>query len=118
MFVTLAFLLGLVLAWLFFLRKRAWAEAISVPVLSRLLHRLWFSDWGMDWLYDRLFVAPINWFARVDKADWVDLIYAGMASLCRGSYRILRTTENGKVRWYAAGVAVGTIIFIAVVLFL
>ena len=116
--VTLAFLLGLVLAWLFFLRKRVWAEAISVPALSRLLHRLWFSDWGMDWLYDQLFVVPINWFARADKADWVDLMYTGIADLCRGSYRGLRTTETGNVRWYAAGVALGTIIFIAVVLFL
>lgn len=117
-FVTLAFLLGVSLAWLFFLHKRAWTEAISALALSRLLHRWWFSDWGMDWFYDRLFVAPFNWFARVDKADWVDLIYSGSASLCRASYRGLRATETGNVRWYAAGVALGTIIFIAVVLFL
>ena len=58
------------------------------------------------------------WFARVDKSDWVRLIYAGMAGLCRVSYRGLRTTENGKVRWYAAGIASGTVILIAVVLFL
>ena len=116
--VTLAFLVGLFVAWLFFIKKRAWADAISAPAISRGLHRLWFSDWGMDWLYDRVFVGPVNWFARADKDDWVDLIYAGLASLCRASYRGLRTTENGKVRWYAAAVALGTIIFIAVVLFL
>jgi NADH-quinone oxidoreductase subunit L len=116
--VTLAFLLGVCLAWLFFLHKRAWTEALSAPAVSRVLHRWWFSDWGMDWLYDRLFVAPVNWFARVDKADWVDLIYSSIASLCRSSYRGLRATETGNVRWYTAGVALGTIIFIAVVLFL
>lgn len=116
--VTLAFVVGVFLAWLLFLKKRAWADALSAPALSRALHRFWFSDWGMDWLYDHLFVQPVNWFARADKSDWVDLIYAGIAGFCRVSHRGLRTTENGKLRWYAAGVALGTIIFIAVVLFL
>ena len=116
--VTLAFFVGLFLAWLFFIKKRAWADALSAPALSRALHRFWFSDWGMDWLYDHALVRPVNWFAHADKSDWVDLIYAGVAGLCRASYRGLRITENGKVRWYAAGVALGTVIFIAVVLFL
>lgn len=116
--VTLGFVVGVFLAWLLFVKKRAWAEAISAPAFSRALHRLWFSDWGMDWLYDHLFVRTVNWFARVDKSDWVDLIYTGVAGLCRISYRGLRATENGKVRWYAAGLALGTVIFIAVVLFL
>lgn len=116
--VTLVFFLGLFLAWLFFVRKRAWADAISSGAPARALHRFWFSDWGMDWLYDWAFVRPVNWFARADKSDWVDLIYAGIAASCRVSYRGLRVTENGKVRWYAAGVVLGTVIFVAVVLFL
>jgi len=116
--VTLAFIAGVFLAWLLFLKKREWADAISAPAVSRMLHRLWFSDWGMDWLYDHALVQPVNWFARVNKSDWVDLIYTGMADLCLVLYRGLRTTENGKLRWYAAGVALGTVIFIAVVLFL
>lgn len=115
-FVTVAFFAGLFFAWLFFLKKRAWADAISAPSISRALHRFWFTDWGMDWLYERIFVHPVAWFARADKSDWVDLIYDGLADLCRISYRGLRTTENGKVRWYAASILVGTVIFIAVVL--
>ena len=117
-FATLAFLVGLFLAWLFFLEKRSWADALSKPVLSRALHRFWFSDWGMDWLYDHVLVHPVNWFACADKNDWVDQIYTGIAKLCSISYRGLRITENGKVRRYALGVALGAVIFIAVVLFL
>ena len=116
--VTLALIAGVFLAWLLFLKKREWADAISAPAVSRMLHRLWFSDWGMDWLYDHALVQPVNWFARADKSDWVDLINTGIAELCLVSYRGLRMTENGKVRWYAAGVALGTVIFIALVLFL
>jgi len=115
---TLAFVVGVFLAWVLFLKMRSWADTLTAPAFSRALHKFWFSDWAMDWLYDRLFVQPVNWFARADKSDWVDLIYKGIAQLCLLSYRGVRETENGKVRWYAAGIAVGTIIFIAVVLFL
>lgn len=72
----------------------------------------------MDWLYDRLLVRPIVWFARVDKSDWVDLIYTGIADLCIESYRGLRVTQNGKVRWYAASITIGTVIFIFLALIL
>ena len=30
----------------------------------------------------------------------------------------LSLTENGRVRWYAAGIAAGTIVFVAIALFL
>jgi NADH-quinone oxidoreductase subunit L len=91
---------------------------MAAPAFSRALHQFWFSDWGMDWLYDRLFVRPVGWFARMDKNDWVDSIYSGIAGLCRVAYRVLCVTENGQIRWYAASVALGTVIFVAVVLFL
>ncbi|MGH7781419.1 MAG: NADH-quinone oxidoreductase subunit L [Candidatus Binataceae bacterium] len=116
--VTLAFVIGLFFAWVLFLKKRNWAVAITTPAFSRELHRFWFSDWGMDWLYDRVFVRPVGWFAWVDKDDWVDSIYAGIAGLCHVSYRVLSVTENGQVRWYVASVAVAAVIFISLVLFL
>jgi len=47
----------------------------------------------------------------------VDAFYTGIAGLnellCRG----LCLTENGQVRWYAASIAAGTVIFVAIVLF-
>jgi NADH-quinone oxidoreductase subunit L len=85
---------------------------------GRALHRFWFSDWGMDWLYDRLFVRPVVWIARVNKADIVDSIYEGLASLTTFCYRILSLTETGKLRWYAAWIAGGTVTFVALVMFL
>jgi len=85
---------------------------------GRVLHRFWFSDWGMDWLYDRLFVRPVVWIARVNKADVVDSIYDGLASLTTACYRVLSLTETGKLRWYAAWIAGGTVAFVAIVMFL
>lgn len=115
---ALVFLLGLYLAYIFFLRKRSYSTALASNPAGDVLHRFWFSDWGMDWLYERLFVRPLVWFARVDKSDFIDGFYTGVARLNEFAWRVLRRTETGRLRWYAAGIAAGSVVFIAVVLFL
>ena len=72
----------------------------------------------MDWLYDKLFVQPILWFSRINKSDVIDAFYSAIASLARLFWAGLRTTETGRVRWYAAGLVLGSVIFLAIALFL
>ncbi len=104
---SLAFLTGLGLAL-------AYAQR---PALS-LLERFWAAGWGFDWLYDRLFVRPVVWAARIDRADAIDSIYRGAASATRSAWRALALTQTGKLRWYAAAIAAGSVLFLAVVMFL
>jgi NADH-quinone oxidoreductase subunit L len=113
---AITFALGLALAYLFFLRKRSLAESIAANPIGQAVHRFWFADWGMDWFYDHLFVRPVLWFAKVDKDDFIDAFYTGLALLTEFSWRALRTTENGRLRWYAASITAGTVIFLAIVL--
>ena len=115
---ALVFLLGTSIAYILFLRKPAYAAMLGSSSAGGVLHRFWFSDWGMDWLYDRLFVRPLVWLAQVDKNDFIDAFYAGVARLNEIAWRVLSRTETGKLRWYAAGIAAGSIVFIAMVLFL
>jgi NADH-quinone oxidoreductase subunit L len=115
---ALAFVCGLLGAWFVYQRNPALAMAMVENPMGHVLHRFWFSDWGMDWLYDRLFVRPVVWIARVNKADVVDSIYDGLASLTTACYRVLSLTETGKLRWYAAWIAGGTVAFVAIVMFL
>jgi NADH-quinone oxidoreductase subunit L len=116
--VTLAFLIGLGLAYLLYLRTREWTDALTATRMGKALHEFWFADWGFDWYYDKLFVQPVLSFARVDKSDVVDAFYNAVADLNELLYRGLSRTENGQVRWYAAGIAAGTVIFVAIALFL
>jgi len=109
---------GVYMAYIFFLRKRSYTAALASSAAGDALHRFWFSDWGMDWLYDRLLVQPLIWFARVDKGDFIDGFYTSVARLNEFAWSVLRRTENGRLRWYAAGIAGGSVVFIAVVLFL
>jgi len=113
---AIAFALGLAFAYLFFLRKRGLAESMATSAAGQVINRFWVADWGMDWLYDHLFVRPVIWFAHVDRNDFIDAFYTGVALLNIFSWRALRATENGRVRWYAAGITAGTVVFIAIVL--
>jgi NADH-quinone oxidoreductase subunit L len=117
-FLALAFLIGLGLAYLLYLRHRQWSEALTATHVGKALHAFWYADWGFDWCYDKLFVQPVLWFARIDKSDVVDVFYNGVADLNELLYRGLSLTENGRVRWYAAGIAAGTVVLVAIVLFL
>lgn len=116
--VACVFFLGLYCAYVFFLRRRDYATALASSSTGSLLHRFWFSDWAMDWIYDRLFVRPLVWAARVSNADLIDGFYGGIAWVNKTAWRILSRTQTGKLRWYAAMIAAGTIVLIAVVLFL
>ncbi|MFZ0392031.1 MAG: NADH-quinone oxidoreductase subunit L, partial [Calditrichia bacterium] len=109
-------LLGIFLAWYFYLRKPALSEQISNN--SRSLHRFWFSGWGFDRLYDRLFVFPLVWFSNINKNDFIDQIYVGIAATHRLLHRALSRTQSGRLRWYLAGIVIGAILTLSVVVVL
>ena len=116
--VAAVFFIALYFAYVFFLSRRDYATALAASPAGRVLHRFWFSDWAMDWIYDRLFVRPIIWVARVGKGDLIDGFYAGIGWVSKLAWRELSSTQSGKLRWYAAVITAGTIVLIAVVLFL
>jgi len=111
------FLIGLYLAFLFHLKERNWADALVSGLAGRSLHRWWFADWGFDWIYEKAFVRPFVWASEINMSDFIDAFYTGVAWLAEWFYRGLSRTETGRVRWYAAGMAAGSVLFLAVVLF-
>ncbi len=54
----------------------------------------------------------------MNKGDIVDTVYNGIARLAELSWRVLSLTESGRLRWYAAGIAAGSVLFVAIVIFL
>jgi NADH-quinone oxidoreductase subunit L len=115
---AILFLIGLYFAYLFHLQKRSLADALVANPVGRTLHEWWEADWGFDWIYDKVFVQPFIWAAQINKSDFVDAFYTGVARLTQLFYRGLSYTETGRLRWYAAGMAAGSVLFIGMVLFL
>jgi NADH-quinone oxidoreductase subunit L len=114
----LLFLMGLYFAYLFHLRKRSLADALVANPVEHALHQWWFAGWGFDWIYDKAFVQPFVWLANVNRNDFVDAFYTGVARLTDLCYRGLSSTQTGRVRWYVTGMAAGSVLFIAMVLYL
>jgi len=114
----LLFVIGLYVAYLFHLQKRSLAEAFVANPVGHALHQWWFAGWGFDWIYDKVFVQPYVWAANVNKNDFVDAFYTGVARTAELFYRALSSTQTGRVRWYAAAMAAGAVLFVAMVLFL
>jgi NADH-quinone oxidoreductase subunit L len=113
-----ACLLGILAAYLAFLRYRAWTERVAAVGAMALLRRFWLAGWGFDWLYGALFVHPLVWIARVNRADFIDAFYGSLAWLCRFLNRNLILTQNGQVRWYALGLVAGAVVILAMVILL
>jgi NADH-quinone oxidoreductase subunit L len=115
---ALASLAGILLAYAFFLQGRRRTAAISAWPSIVLVRRFWYAGWGFDWVVDRLAIRPYVWLAGKNKADGFDRFYAGVAWTGRAISRALASTQNGAVRRYAAGIVVGAVILVVMVVFL
>lgn len=103
--------LGLALGWLLWrhggaLRQR-WRQA-SVAAW-------WRAGWGFDALYDALLVRPLLILARANRRDIVDRVVTGIEVSSRSAHAGLSALQNGRLRWYAAWIAVGAIVTLAMV---
>jgi NADH-quinone oxidoreductase subunit L len=112
------FVIGLYFAYLFHLQKRSLADALVANPVGLALHQYWFTGWGFDWIYNKLVVQPFVWISQINKSDFVDSFYSAVARVADLLYRGLSSTETGRVRWYAAAMAGGSVVFLAMVLFL
>ncbi len=84
---------------------------MSKPIAKKL-HAFWHSGWGMDWLYDRIFVLPFVWLSRINKEDLIDKFYAIIAQISRQANSYVIRSQTGYLRWYALSLASGLIILL------
>jgi NADH-quinone oxidoreductase subunit L len=105
------FAIGLALAYLLYGPQRS-----RVPAQG-IVPRLALAGGGFDLVYDRLFVRPFQWLTRVSKGDVVDLPVRALGQASALGYRTLRRAQTGHVRWYAMGLVMGTVVFLAIAFF-
>jgi NADH-quinone oxidoreductase subunit L len=89
------------------------------PQRSRLpargyLQQVWFAGWGFDWFYDRLLVRPFQWLTRKSGSDLADVPIKALGQIAMLGNRALRLAQTGHVRWYATGLAMGTVAILAI----
>ena len=111
----LAALLGIAVAYVLFLRRPGLVTAVIGTAWGSALSRFWIEGWGFDRLYDTWFVRPFLWVAQANKDDLIDQVYSGLAWLIRQFFAVLHRTQTGQVRWYAAILAAGSVVIVALV---
>jgi len=102
---------GVVVAYLFFFNK---SFAAAEPERNKL-QKFLYNGWDFDLLYHAVFVVPVVMLSRIDKNDFLDKFYTGIASLTIILNKALSATQNGKLRWYASVLAIGAIITITII---
>jgi NADH-quinone oxidoreductase subunit L len=109
--VTVA--IGIFIAYWFWLRKPGSASAYEKSRVSYFFYK----GWGFDWLYDHLFVRPIYWISEINKKDFVDKLYNGIAAIAGILHHTFSLSQTGRLRWYAMGIAFGAVIILTLVIF-
>jgi NADH-quinone oxidoreductase subunit L len=110
----LASVLGILIAYVFFLKNRDYSENVASSGPAAILHSFWFSGWGFDRVYQTLIVDPFVWIARLNRNDFVDSFYTLTAMVTQSFHRGLSLTQTGNLRQYALGIALGAIVTLGI----
>nr|WP_277602415.1 NADH-quinone oxidoreductase subunit L [Parahaliea mediterranea] len=109
-------LLGLGIAYLFFLGRQLPVDALAGRGVGARLRRFWQRGWGFDTLYQVLWVTPYRALAHLLRGEPVDALYNLLAALCRQGHRGLAALQTGALRWYATTLTFALVVVIAIVL--
>ncbi len=101
---------GIFIAYVLYVKRRP--QERSKSFIAQFL----FSGWWFDKIYDMMIVRPVVRMAEIDKHDFIDYFYTFIAWLTGLGYKILKLTQTGNMRWYAAGLVIGAILTISIVL--
>jgi NADH-quinone oxidoreductase subunit L len=105
-------IVGIGLAWYFFIRRPAAADAVAASAAP--LHRLLLHKYYVDEAYDAVIVRPIKRLSTgvlwkgVD-AGLIDGAVNGAGAFVGAGSSVLRRWQTGSVRVYAASVFVGVV---------
>jgi NADH-quinone oxidoreductase subunit L len=105
-------LVGLLIAYLVFFNRRLNVDGLANSTVGKSLGNFWLSGWGIDWLYDHLFVRPYYALANLLKSEPVDGIYGLIVALNQTFNHWLSAAQTGRMRWYLASMVAGLIILI------
>lgn len=108
--------LGVFIAYLLFLRRSVDISAMTQSSPGKSLIRFFQSHWAMDWLYEKIFVIPYTWLAKINRADFIDNIYGGIAVLMLWANKVSVQTQTGQLRTYAGTMVLGLVLIIALML--
>jgi NADH-quinone oxidoreductase subunit L len=104
-------LLGIGLAFSAFFPRTDPSGRAAYPSWRYHVAALWQREWGFDHVYDRLLVRPWLWLTST-TGDAIDHAYQRLVDTITMTHGQFVRTQTGKVRWYAATLAMGALVLL------
>ena len=109
-------LLGVGLGYLIWGNHAIPVEKLATSKFGQRLRQFFFSGWGFDWIYDRVFVHPCVRLAQINKSDFVDLMFTSIAALTASVHQLVKRSQTGQLRWYATNMVAGLLLIVLIVI--
>jgi NADH-quinone oxidoreductase subunit L len=109
--------LGILAAYLVFVKGMINTDKLAGAGFGAWVHSFWRTQWGMDWLYDRIVVAPYVGLAKLNRNDFIDSIYNGTAKATLFLHGLVSDTQTGQLRWYAITLTCGLLLLVSIGVF-
>lgn len=113
---TVLTLCGIYIAYIFFVQNAG--QYVQLNKSTAGLQRFFRAGWDFDRLYDALLVRPYRYLAEINRRDITDKVYSGIAAFNFWLHRQLIKTQNGVLRWYLMGAALGALILLTISIFI
>ena len=105
-------LFGVLLAYLVFHTGQLKVDSLVDSRIGQTLRQFWLSGWGIDWLYDRLFVRPYYGLSGMLKSEPVDAIYGLIVAINQTFNYWLSRAQTGRMRWYIVSMVFGLVVLL------
>ncbi|MGB2042003.1 MAG: NADH-quinone oxidoreductase subunit L [Porticoccaceae bacterium] len=109
-------LVGLLLSYLIFHSGQLKVDGLVNSSVGQALRRFWHSGWGIDWLYDRVFVRPYYRLSGIMVNEPIDAIYGLIVAINQTFNHWLAESQTGRMRWYIASMVFGLILVLTLAL--
>lgn len=109
---------GVYAGYVLYYRDKAVLEQWRQSPEHLSLYDFFYKGWGFDQLYDFLFVRPFVFITQVNKSDFFDRLYRGIAFSSQRLNQLFSVSQNGSLRWYVAGVLFGILFILTLQLIL
>jgi NADH-quinone oxidoreductase subunit L len=105
---------GIIIAWVLFLKRPRIVQDLVQNPAGKILHTFFLEDLWFDRLYAFLFVRPFVLATGYMRRDPLVFYVKAFARSAESLHKALSFTQTGNVRWYAAGIALGAVIAMAI----
>jgi NADH-quinone oxidoreductase subunit L len=111
-------LLGVYTGYVLYYKNKAIIEQWKQSPDRMSAYDFLYKGWQFDELYHALFVRPFVFVTQINKSDFFDRLYKGIALGSQRLNQLFSVSQNGSLRWYVAGVLFGILFILTLQLLL